>query len=146
MDDVSIEVKELWFNFDQETGIQADLAPQIRINFNYMYSKYFMYELQCREWRTQLQEDVNDYNNIEMYLDQLQGPYGFLDFKAQRENNIGMTFESIKEEHAKKMQFKEKHPDIHRIEKKIIDQHVDKYVSKIVKKMGFRKANWLGLT
>jgi len=45
MDDVSIEVKELWFNFDQETGIQADLAPQIRINFNYMYSKYFMYEL-----------------------------------------------------------------------------------------------------
>jgi len=43
--------------------------PQIRINFNYMYSKYFMYEQQCTEWRTQLQEDVNDYNNIERYLD-----------------------------------------------------------------------------
>ena len=57
-----------------------------------------------------------------------------------------MTFGTIREEHDKKKQFKEKHPEIHRIEKKIIDQHVDKYVSKIVKKMGFRKANWLGLT
>ena len=75
MDDLSIEVKDLWFNFDQEAqnmpgGGQGDpYRAQIRINFNYMYSKYFMYEQQCAEWKTQLQEDVNDYNNIERYLD-----------------------------------------------------------------------------
>ena len=50
MDDLSIEVKELWFDFDLQnqpppTSAQADpFRPQVRINFNYMYSKYFMYE------------------------------------------------------------------------------------------------------
>lgn len=105
-----------------------------------------MFDQQCREWRTQIEEDVNDYNNIERYLDQLQRPYGFLDFRAQRESNIGMSFDFIKEEAQKRNQFKAKHPELHRIEKRIIDQTVDKYVTKVVRKMGWRRANWLGVT
>lgn len=89
---------------------------------------------------------MNDYNNIERYLDQLQRPYGFLNFKAQREGSIGMTFDFIKEEAYKRNEFKAKYPEIHRFEKRVIDQVVDKNVNKVVKKMGWRKANWLGLT
>ena len=52
MDDVSIEVKELWFDFNlnpneqnQNFSGQGDpYRPQVRINFNYLYSKYFMYD------------------------------------------------------------------------------------------------------
>ena len=50
MDDLSIEVKDLWFNFDMDqqnmpgSGQGDPYRAQIRINFNYMYSKYFMYE------------------------------------------------------------------------------------------------------
>lgn len=154
MDDISIEVKELWFDFDLNSNNQQQnfsgqgdpYRPQVRINFNYMYSKYFMYEQQCREWRTQIEEDVNDYNNIERYLDQLQRPYGFLDFRAQRESNIGMSFDFIKEEAQKRNDFKVKHPELHRIEKRVIDQTVDKYVTRAVRKMGWRRANWLGVT
>ena len=71
-----------------------------------MYSKFFMYNQQCREWRTQLQEDVNDYNNIERYLHQLQNPYGFLNFREQREGNLGLTFDFIEEEYHKRNAFK----------------------------------------
>jgi hypothetical protein len=35
---------------------------------------------------------------------------------------------------------------VHRLEKKVIDQTVDKYVNRVVKKAGWRRANWLGLT
>ena len=50
MQEDSIEVKELWFDFavqsqPQPTNANADpFRPQVRINFNYMYSKYFMYD------------------------------------------------------------------------------------------------------
>lgn len=62
MNDASIEIKELWFDFGNQE------QSKIRILFNYMYSKKFMYDQQCGEWRTQLQEDVNDYQNIQRYL------------------------------------------------------------------------------
>ena len=48
MNDVSFEIKELWFEFEN-----ADKS-KIRILFNYLYSKQFMYDQQCGEWRTQL--------------------------------------------------------------------------------------------
>ena len=57
-----------------------------------------------------------------------------------------MTFDFIKEEATKRNEFKQKYPEIHRFEKKVIDQVVDKNVNKAVKKLGWRKANWLGLT
>ena len=66
MDNPAIEIKELWFHF-----FDPDENPDgaaVRIQFNYMYSKFFMYEIQCKEWKTQLEEDVNDYNNIKRYL------------------------------------------------------------------------------
>ena len=64
MDDATIEIKELWFDFGN--------GSKIRIMFNYSYSKQFMYDQQCLEWRTQIEEDINDYHNIQNYLDQLQ--------------------------------------------------------------------------
>mmetsp|Transcript_13101 Transcript_13101/g.22111 ORF Transcript_13101/g.22111 Transcript_13101/m.22111 type:complete len:187 (+) Transcript_13101:465-1025(+) len=65
MNDASIEIKELWFDFENEHN------SKIRILFNYLYSKKFMFDQQCGEWRTQLMEDVNDYLNIQTYLSQL---------------------------------------------------------------------------
>jgi hypothetical protein len=61
-DDKSYEIKELWFDFQNRE------KTKIRILFNYLYSKLFMYDAQCEEWRTQLTEDVNDYTNIKNYL------------------------------------------------------------------------------
>jgi beta-N-acetylglucosaminidase len=87
MNDASIEVKELWFEFENQFQTKA------RISFNYLYSKQFMYDQQVGEWRNQLQEDVQDYMNIQAYLSQLQDPYQFLNFKEQREELVGMTFE-----------------------------------------------------
>ena len=43
MNDRSIEIKELWFRLD-------DAGAEIRILFNYLYSKNFMYDQQCGEW------------------------------------------------------------------------------------------------
>lgn len=63
MDDATIEIKELWFDFGNEE------QSKIRILFNYSYSKQFMYDQQCGEWRTQIEEDINDYRNIGSYLD-----------------------------------------------------------------------------
>ena len=41
MDDHNIEVKELWFSFENAED------SQIRILFNYMYSKRQMYDQHC---------------------------------------------------------------------------------------------------
>ena len=60
MNDRSIEIKELWFQIE---------GAEIRILFNYLYSKNFMYDQQCGEWISQLIEDVNDYQNIQRFLD-----------------------------------------------------------------------------
>jgi hypothetical protein len=46
MNDNSIEIKELWFDFGNNE------QSKIRILFNYSYSKQFMYDQQCGEWRT----------------------------------------------------------------------------------------------
>jgi hypothetical protein len=46
MNDQSFEIKELWFGFDNPEN------SKIRILFNYLYSKQFMYDQQCGEWRT----------------------------------------------------------------------------------------------
>ena len=115
MDDKSNEIKELWFDFQNKEG------TKIRILFNYLYSKQFMYDSQCGEWRTQLQEDVQDYRNIKNYLAQLQNPYAFLDSKKDREEEIGMSFEEIELEAKEKDDFKKNHPWIHKFEKNIID-------------------------
>jgi len=64
MTDRSIEIKELWFRLDD-----SNPAAEIRIQFNYLYSKNFMYDQQCGEWISQLIEDVNDYQNIQRFLD-----------------------------------------------------------------------------
>lgn len=96
MDDVSSEIKEYWFDFSDTTGRKQ--GTQIRINFNYLFSKFVMYDQQVGEWREQLKEDINDYGNIRNFLAQMQEPYGFLDFKAEREKGFGMTFEGIDQE------------------------------------------------
>ena len=57
-----------------------------------------------------------------------------------------MSFDFIKVEADRRREFKQKYPEIHNFEKKVIDKVVDKNVNKLVKKMGWRKANWLGLT
>lgn len=75
----------------------------------------------------------------------MQEPYGFLDFKAQRETGIGMTFDSIDQEQAEKVKFKKKYKRFHDFEKKVVDQYVDVYANKAVRKLGYRRANWLPL-
>ena len=75
----------------------------------------------------------------------MQDPYKFLDFKQDREAEIGMTFEGIADEQKSKKEFKKKHPGLHAFEKQVIDQVVDKYTNKIVQKLGYRRANWLPL-
>lgn len=97
MNDQSFEIKELWFEFGNQEN------SKIRILFNYLYSKQFMYDQQCGEWRTQLTEDVNDYLNIQRYLAQLQDPYQFLNFQTQREEKVGMSFDGIAEEQRAKL-------------------------------------------
>jgi hypothetical protein len=42
MDDVSSEIKEYWFDFSDTTGRKQ--GTQIRINFNYLFSKFVMYD------------------------------------------------------------------------------------------------------
>lgn len=75
----------------------------------------------------------------------MQEPYGFLDFKIQREKGIGMTFDSIDQEQAEKVKFKKKYRKFHDFEKKVVDQYVDHYANKAVRKLGYRRANWLPL-
>lgn len=90
-------------------------------------------------------EDVNDYQNIQRYLNQLQDPYAFLNFKKDREDSIGMSFEGIAQEQQYKKEFKKKYPKFHSFEKKVVDQYVDKYTNKFVQRLGYRRANWLPL-
>lgn len=137
MDDVTIEIKELWFDIGNQE------QSKIRILFNYLHSKRLMYDQHCSEWRTQLQEDVNDYLNIERYLTQLQDPYAFLNFQNDREAKVGMTFDGIAEEQDAKMQFKKQYPKLHKVEKEIVDKYVNKYTNRFVQKLGYRRANWL---
>ena len=51
----------------------------------------------------------------------MQEPYGFLDFKSQREKKIGMSFEQIDGEQREKIKFKKKFKMFHAFEKKVID-------------------------
>lgn len=62
-----------------------------------------------------------------------------------QEEAIGMSFNGIAEEQQKKLQFKQNFPKLHKFEKAVIDQYVDKYTNKFVKKLGYRKASWLPL-
>ena len=54
-----------------------------------------------------------------------------------------MTFEEIEKETNDKKQFKQKYPKLHSFEKNVLDGKVDHYSNKVVKKMGFRKANFI---
>lgn len=73
----------------------------------------------------------------------MQDPYDFLDFKDDREHSIGMSFAEIYVEHQEAAEFKKKYPTLHKFEKRIVDQTVDKYSNKFVQKLGYRKAQWL---
>lgn len=88
-----------------------------------------MYDQQVGEWREQLKEDVNDYGNIKNFLGQMQSPYGFLDFKAEREKGFGMSYENIDQEQNEKIKFKKKFKRFHDFEKKVVDQYVDVYAN-----------------
>jgi hypothetical protein len=74
MDDMSYEIKEFWFEFYNPE------KTEIRIQINYLYQKLMMYNSQTNEWKLQLNDDVQDYNNIQEYLEMLQKPYTFLNF------------------------------------------------------------------
>lgn len=43
------------------------------------------------------------------------------------------------------MKFKKKYKRFHDFEKKVVDQYVDVYANKAVRKLGYRRANWLPL-
>ena len=47
----------------------------------------------------------------------MQDPYAFLNFKQDREADIGMTFEGIAEEQKSKQEFKKRNPALHAFEK-----------------------------
>lgn len=57
-----------------------------------------------------------------------------------------MTFDEIAFEQRQKEQFKSQFKDFHQFEKKVINNYVDTYGNKLVKKLGFRRAVWLNLT
>lgn len=140
MEDKSFEVKELWFDFKNREN------TKVRILFNYLYSKLMLYDMQALEWKQQLEEDVHDYENIQNYLDALQRPYQFLNFKGEREEQIGMSFEAIEKEREAMQQFKKNFPLLHKVEKYLVDKVVDRYSNAFIRKLGFRKANWLPCT
>jgi uncharacterized membrane protein len=106
-----------------------------------------LYNLQVTEWQTQIKEDINDYNNIKKYLHDLQAPYiELLDFDAERKEKIGMSLEDIEKEQMAMEGFKKSCPTLHKFEKYIIDRVVDRYSNAFVRKMGYKKANWLPCT
>ena len=140
MEDKSFEVKELWFDFKNQEN------TKVRILFNYLYSKLMMYDMQAMEWKQQLEEDVHDYENIQNYLDALQRPYQFLNFKGEREEVLGMTFEGIEKEREAMLSFKKRHTVLHKVEKYVIDRAVDRYSNAFVRKLGYKRANWLPCT
>ena len=76
MNDNRNEIKEFWFDFDGQPS-------RARIMVNYMYNKMTMYDQQVQEWKLQLEEDVNDYENIKDYLLTLQKPYAFLNLQEE---------------------------------------------------------------
>lgn len=92
MDNTEFEIKEQWFFFKN-----AD-DTKVRILVNYVYNKFMLYQNQIGEWKAQLEEDVQDYDNIENYLNALQEPYKFLNFKGEREEQLGMTFDKMEDE------------------------------------------------
>lgn len=89
---------------------------------------------------------MQDYKNIQRYLDQLQQPnnsiYSFLNFQAEREHKIGMSFDEIRKEQDDKRKFKSKYRTLHNLEKAIVNTYVDRYTNKVVQKMGYRRAVW----
>lgn len=64
MMDHTIEIKELWF---PDTPDQN--KTQVRVNFNYMFSKRMMYDMRVMDWQRQLIEDCVEYHNIQAYLE-----------------------------------------------------------------------------
>ena len=75
MEDINLPIKELWFRLDTPGSVMQvndnTGGPEVRIAFNYFYSHVMVLNQQVYEWRVQLEEDVNDYLNIEGYLVQL---------------------------------------------------------------------------
>lgn len=69
-----------------------------------------------------------------------------MNFKGEREELIGMTFEEMQDEEDAKQQFKKKYPLFHKFEKYIIDRVVDRYSNSFVRKLGYKRANWLPCT
>jgi len=138
MEDESFEIKELWFDFDQNKQ-----GPKIRILFNFLYNKLIMYDQQTKEWKIQLQEDVTDYENIGLYLRQLQDIFEFFDFKNEREETVGLSFAEIYVEKQDANQFKKNNPRIYNFEKKILNDWVGKASDNFVKRLGYRKTQWI---
>lgn len=92
-DDMSYEIKELWFDFDNEQSNNGYMT-QVRIQFAYLYNKRMFWEYEMGCYKQYLQEDCIDYNNIDLYLEALQRPYqDILNWKEVRETRIGITFE-----------------------------------------------------
>ena len=134
MEDINLPVKELWFPFDiagraQQAAQESGQTPEIRLAFNYAYSQAMMLDWQCQEWRKQLEEDVNDYLNIEGYLVQLQSAHDFLNFRDERERKLGITFDEIGQESFERRKFKSDNTAFHKFEKDVVDKNVSKYAN-----------------
>lgn len=144
-DDMSYEIKELWFDFDNEED--NGLMTQVRIKFSYLYNKRMFWEYEMGCYKQYLQEDCIDYNNIDLYLEALQRPYSdILNWKEVRETRIGITFEQLYQEVEESLVFNEKYPNLNFIENSIISTTVGKPTDFVMRSIGFKQTPWLGFT
>lgn len=128
MMDQTFEFKELWFEFRNPEN------TQVRIMFNYLFSRRMMLENEVMSWQNYLNEDCTDYANIEKFLEELQKPYReFLNWKGEREERIGMTFDEIQLEMQEKEKFKKRFNWFHKLEKNIVDKQVDDKTTKVMR-------------
>lgn len=137
MENKGNEIKELWFDFENEYG------TKVRMGFNYLYSKKFMYDNMVGEFREQLTEDVMDYTNVLNYLNKLESMYPFLDFKGDRENKIGITMEDIARDKNTSKEFKEQYPGLHKFEKEYVNPQVKVASDKVNELFNRRGTNWV---
>lgn len=138
MMDQTFEFKELWFEFRNPEN------TQVRIMFNYLFSRRMMLENEVMSWQNYLNEDCTDYANIEKFLEELQKPYKeFLNWKGEREERLGMTFDEIQSEMVEKEKFKKKFAWFHKLEKNIVDKQVDAKTTAAMRSLGYRSVPWL---
>ena len=131
--DYSLQGEEIWLWAQvDENGYGVESGEKLRVRVHFSYSDVQRFESLLHEWHDYISEDIEEYELIKEYLDNLTTPFGFMKSLANQKA------QQLKEEDKEDLREQAQGDNQYHRHEKIYEAQLDQMAKNMANSMGYR--------